>query len=106
VTSFVAQRTRQWFGLTDTAGVDFGAAIVSLTGGDMPPPMRARRGVGWMFGQCDPVVALQLALAGRLDVGDWLASLARTRTFASLSLSDPLPGLMDLPLAVLRVLAR
>jgi predicted ATP-grasp superfamily ATP-dependent carboligase len=59
-----------------------------------------------MFGQRDPVAALQLALAGRLDVGGWLTSITRTRTFASLSLSDPLPGLMELPLTILRVLAR
>lgn len=59
-----------------------------------------------MFGQRDPVAALQLALAGRLDVKDWLASLTRTRSFASLSLSDPMPGLMEIPPTVLRVLAR
>jgi predicted ATP-grasp superfamily ATP-dependent carboligase len=35
-----------------------------------------------------------------------LVSLTRTRTSASLSLSDPLPGLMGLPLTVLRVHAR
>jgi len=99
-------RPWSWFGLADAAGLDFGAAIVSLSGGHMPPPMQARTGVGWMFGQRDPVAALQLALAGRLDVGGWLASLARTRTFASLSLRDPLPGLMEVPLTVLRVLVR
>jgi D-aspartate ligase len=102
----VNPRPWSWFGLADAAGVDFGAAIVSLASGYRPPPMPARTGVGWMFGQRDPFVALQLALAGRLDVRGWLASLTRTRTFATLSLSDPLPGLMELPLTLSRVLAR
>ncbi|MGE0005899.1 MAG: ATP-grasp domain-containing protein [Parvibaculaceae bacterium] len=102
----VNPRPWSWFGLADAAGVDFGAAIVSLAGGHMPSPMKARAGVGWMFGQRDHVVALKLALAGRLDAGSWLASLARTRTFASLSPRDPLPGLVELPLTIIRVLAR
>lgn len=102
----VNPRPWSWFGLADAAGIDFGAAIVSLASGQMPKPMRARTGVGWMFGQRDPIVALQLALAGRLDVKSWLASITRTRTFASLSLYDPLPGLMELPLTAWRVLRR
>ncbi|WP_119269069.1 carboxylate--amine ligase [Taklimakanibacter deserti] len=102
----VNPRPWSWFGLADAAGIDFGAAIVALASGHKPPPMRARAGVGWMFGQRDPVAAFQLALAGRLDVGRWLASLTRTRTFASLSLSDPLPSLIELPITVARVLAR
>lgn len=102
----VNPRPWSWFGLADAAGIDFGAAIVALASGHKPPPMRARTGVAWMFGQRDPVAALQLALAGRLDIRRWLASLVRTRTFASLSLSDPLPGLIELPLTILRLLER
>lgn len=102
----VNPRPWSWFGLADAAGIDFGAAIVAVAGGQAPPAMRARKGVGWMFGQRDPVAALQLALAGRLDVGSWLASITRTRTFATFSLSDPLPGIMETPLTVMRVLAR
>lgn len=102
----VNPRPWSWMGLADAAGVDFGAAIVALASGRKPPPMPARQGVGWMFGQRDPVAAFQLALAGQLDVGGWLASLTRTRTFATMSLSDPLPGLLEPPLTALRVLAR
>ena len=99
-------RPWSWLGLAEAADVDFGAAIVALARGRSPPLSRARNGVGWMFGQRDPVAAFQLALAGRLDIGKWLASLTRTRTFASFSLSDPLPGVVELPLTVARLLAR
>lgn len=102
----VNPRPWSWFGLADSAGVDFGAAIVALAGGKEPPPMRARTGVGWMFGQRDPIAAFQLARAGRLDVRAWLASLTRTRTFATLSLSDPVPGIVETPLMLFRALAR
>lgn len=102
----VNPRPWSWFGLADAAGVDFGAAIVALASGHKPPPMRARTGVGWMFGQRDPIAALQLALAGRLDARAWLASLTRTRTFATMSLSDPLPGIVELPVTLFRALAR
>lgn len=102
----VNPRPWSWFGLADAAGVDFGAAIVALAGGRAPPLMQARTGVGWMFGQRDPIAALQLALAGRLPVGAWLASLTRTRTFATLSLSDPLPAMVELPVTLYRALAR
>ena len=63
-------------------------------------------GLAWMFGLRDQVVAVQLALTGKLDVGNWFASLARTRSFASFSLSDPLPWLLEMPLTVWRIIAR
>lgn len=102
----VNPRPWSWMGLADAAGIDFGAAIVALAGGNKPPTMQARTSVGWMFAQRDPVAVLQMALAGRLDVGAWLASLALTQTFATFSLKDPLPGLMEVPLTALRVISR
>lgn len=102
----VNPRPWSWFGLAQAAGVDFGAAITALCSGRSAPPMQARPGVGWMFFLRDLVVAAQLAGRGELDVGQWLASLGRTRTFASLSLRDPLPGLVELPLTLVRVVAR
>jgi predicted ATP-grasp superfamily ATP-dependent carboligase len=94
----VNPRPWSWLGLADAAGIDFGAAIVALASGHKSPAMQARRGVAWMFGQRDPVVAFQLALSGQLDIGDWLVSLTRARTFATFSWRDPLPGLMETPL--------
>lgn len=102
----VNPRPWSWFGLADAAGIDFGAAIVAASSGHAIPPMKARPGIAWMFGLRDQVVAVQLMLRGRLDVGAWLRSLARTRTFASLSLNDPLPGLVELPLTAIRVIRR
>lgn len=102
----VNPRPWSWFGLANAAGVDFGAAMVALNEGRTVPPMKARIGVAWMFGIRDMVVATQLALKGRLDVGAYLASVFRTRTLASLSLRDPLPGLVELPLTVLRIIRR
>jgi D-aspartate ligase len=59
-----------------------------------------------MFSLRDQVAAFQLALAGRLNFGSWLASLTRTGTFASFSLKDPLPGVVEIPLTIWRVIAR
>lgn len=102
----VNPRPWSWFGLADAAGIDFGAAIVALAGGQAPPAMKARKGVGWMFSLRDQVAAFQLALAGRLNFSSWLTSLTRTRTFASFSLSDPLPGIVEIPLTVWRIIER
>lgn len=102
----VNPRPWSWFGLADAAGVDFGAAMVALNEGRSVPPMIVRQGTGWMFGLRDMVVAAQLALAGRLDIGAYLASVTRTRTFASLSWRDPLPGLVEVPLTLLRIAGR
>lgn len=102
----VNPRPWSWFGLADAAGVNFGAAITALAAGEKPPEMSARRGVAWMFFMRDLVAAAQLAGRGTLDVGQWFVSLGRVRTFASLSLRDPLPGLVELPLTVVRLIAR
>lgn len=102
----VNPRPWSWFGLADAAGIDFGAAIVALAGGQAPPAMKARKGVGWMFSLRDQVAAFQLALAGRLNFASWLASLTRTRTFASFSFSDPLPGIVEIPLTAWRIIER
>jgi predicted ATP-grasp superfamily ATP-dependent carboligase len=102
----VNPRPWSWFGLADAAGIDFGAAIVALASGRIPPAMHARRDVAWMFAQRDPVVAFQLGLSGQLDIGDWLVSLTRARAFATFSWRDPLPALVELPLTAWRVLAR
>jgi predicted ATP-grasp superfamily ATP-dependent carboligase len=102
----VNPRPWSWFGLADAAGVDFGAAIVALCADAPVPAMAARPGVGWMFMVRDIVVALQLALAGKLDFGAYLQSALRTRTFASFSWRDPMPGLLELPLTLARIISR
>jgi predicted ATP-grasp superfamily ATP-dependent carboligase len=102
----VNPRPWSWLGLADAAGVDFGAAIMALASGRKSPAMHARQDVAWMFAQRDPVVAFHLGLSGQLDIGDWLVSLTRARTFATFSWRDPLPALIELPLTAWRVLAR
>lgn len=99
----VNPRPWSWFGLANAAGVDFGAAMVALNEGRPVPAMAARPGVAWMFGLRDMVVAAQMATKGRLDIGAYLGSVLKTRTFASLSLSDPLPGLVEVPLTLMRI---
>ena len=41
-------------------------------------------------------------LRGTLTPAAWLRSLARPLTFAAFALDDPLPGLVELPLALTR----
>jgi predicted ATP-grasp superfamily ATP-dependent carboligase len=99
-------RPWSWFALARAAGVDFGAGIAAMAQGRPVPPMTARPGIAWLFAVRDVVVALKLARSGTLAPGAWLASLWRTRAFASFSWRDPLPGLVELPLTLFRVLAR
>ncbi|GLQ12212.1 hypothetical protein GCM10007913_41450 [Devosia yakushimensis] len=102
----VNPRPWSWFGLAQAAGVDFGAMLTTLSAGEMIAATAATPGIGWMFLLRDVVVAVQLLGLGKLRLGDYLHSVGRTRTFATFSLRDPKPGLVELPLTALRLLKR
>jgi D-aspartate ligase len=99
-------RPWNWLGLADAAGVDFGAAIVAVAAHRKIAAVTARPGVAWMFVSRDLTAA---AHSGRLRphaIAEYAATWRRVRSLACFSWTDPLPGIVDLPLSVARALRR
>jgi len=94
-----------WCGLGDLAGVDFPYLAFRQTLGERINPVRARAGVAWMHGSRDIVAALQEAKRGMLGLGGYLKSLRQPLTFASFAADDPMPAVMELPVAAWNRLA-
>lgn len=103
----VNPRPWSWFGLCSAAGVDLGALLWRVANDEQTgQPVSARQGVSWSYLVRDTVAAFTLARRGETRIGDYFASLGRIRSWASFALNDPLPGLIDLPLTVLRVIKK
>lgn len=98
----VNARIWTWGGLGAAAGVDFPDALWRLACGEPVAPLRPSRDVAWMHASRDVVAAAHEMLRGRLTPVAWLRSLRRPLTFAAFALDDPLPGLVELPLALWR----
>lgn len=99
-------RPWSWFALADAAGIDFGAAMLAMSCGETVATMSATPNIGWMFLVRDLVASVQTWRHGTLRPADYFASWTRTRCFATFSLRDPLPALIELPLTAWRVLNR
>jgi predicted ATP-grasp superfamily ATP-dependent carboligase len=102
----VNPRPWSWFGLAAAAGLDLGAMLWDMENGRPARPAMARNGTAWMYAARDMAAAATLSMRGQLSVRAYLASLASVRTFAAFAVSDPLPGLIDLPLTAWRVARR
>ncbi|MBP2565889.1 MULTISPECIES: polysaccharide deacetylase family protein [Agrobacterium] len=103
----VNPRPWSWFGLCSAAGVDLGALLWRVANDEQTgQPVSARQGVSWSYLVRDTVAAFTLARRGETRIGDYFASLGKIRSWASFALNDPLPGLIDLPLTVLRVIKK
>jgi predicted ATP-grasp superfamily ATP-dependent carboligase len=102
----VNPRPWSWFGLAAAAGLDLGAMLWDTENGRSPEPGAARNGVAWAYTARDVAAAATLAGRGALSPAAYLGSLASIRTFATFAASDPLPGLIDLPLTAWRVARR
>ena len=98
----VNTRIWTWGGLGAAAGVDFSHALWCLARGEPGAPLRPTRDVAWVHASRDIVAAGDEMLRGRLTPAAWLRSLRRPLTFAAFALDDPLPGLVELPLALWR----
>ncbi|MCZ7480864.1 polysaccharide deacetylase family protein [Rhizobium rhizogenes] len=100
----VNPRPWSWFGLSSAAGVDLGALLWQVAN-DVPtgPFHAARQGVSWSYLVRDTVAAFTLSRRGKANIGDYLASLGKIRSWAAFAPNDPLPGLIDLPLTAWRV---
>jgi len=98
----VNARIWTWAGLGAAAGVDFPYALWRVARSEPVAPLRPTRAVAWIHTSRDLVAAAHEMLRGRLATAAWLRSLLRPLTFAAFALDDPLPGLVELPLALWR----
>src|SRR5262249_2274698 len=102
----VNARAWTWCGLGEIAGVDFAHVLWRITRGEAVEPRRGRSGVAWMHGVRDIVAAAQEMLAGTLALPAYLEGWRKPLTFAAFAKDDPLPGVVDLPLLLGRLLTR
>ncbi|MGE3871875.1 MAG: ATP-grasp domain-containing protein [Parvibaculaceae bacterium] len=102
----VNTRIWTWIGLGEAAGVDFPWLAWRAEMGDVPEAARGRPGASWRYLPRDVLAGVLEMRSGTSSVGDFLTSFLRKSAAASFAWDDPLPGLVDLPLAFLRIFPR
>jgi predicted ATP-grasp superfamily ATP-dependent carboligase len=102
----VNARIWTWAQLGAAAGVDFSYALWRVACGEEVAPLRPTRDVAWLHASRDLAAAAHEMLRGMLTPAAWLRSLAQPMAFAAFALDDPLPGLVELPLALWRAVTR
>lgn len=102
----VNPRPWTWFGLAAAAGVDLGAMLWAIRSGREVGAVSARPNTSWMYLVRDLVAVSKLISSGRLTRQAYLRSFGSVRTWATFTASDPMPGLIDIPLTMWRVLTR
>lgn len=103
----VNARTWAWLSLGSKAGVDFPWVVWKLALGEPVERSRARAGCSWAHVSRDLAAGFSEMRAGSLTLSEYLNSFRATRLeFAAFSKDDPLPGLLDLPLALSRIWRR
>jgi len=95
-----------WAGLGGLAGVDFPYLAWRQAIGQTIAPCRGRPGVAWMHASHDIVAAYREIKRGTLTPGGYLKSLGKPLTFAAFALDDPLPGIVEIPVAAWNRFAR
>jgi len=98
----VNPRIWTWGGLGGVAGLDFPHVIWRLAQGETIAPTRANRPAAWMHVSRDLVAASQHMLTGRLSPVTYLRSFSKPLALAAFAIDDPLPGIVELPLALWR----
>ena len=91
-----------WAALGAAAGVDFPHALWRLAHGETIALETGQRDAAWMHASRDAVAALHEMLRGRLTPAGYLRSLKTPLAFAAFAADDPLPGVVELPLALWR----
>ncbi|MGO4717305.1 carboxylate--amine ligase [Bradyrhizobium sp. 2TAF24] len=102
----VNPRPWSWFGLCPAAGLDLAVLMREVALGRAVAPAEAQAGWAWMQASRDVVAAAQLMARGELTFAGYLGSFGRRLTYAAFAWPDPIPGLMEVPLTVYRVLSR
>jgi D-aspartate ligase len=88
-----------WNGLGPLAGVDFPYLAWRQALGEIVAPARARPGAAWMHTSRDVLAAYEEISNGTLTVRDYLASFRKPLAFANFALDDPMPAIVELPVA-------
>jgi predicted ATP-grasp superfamily ATP-dependent carboligase len=103
----VNPRPWSWFALAEAAGVPLGPMLWAMIRGEpLPKATGPRIGVTWMYLPRDVVSAGYMMARGMLSPVAYLKSFARVRAWAAFHASDPLPALLDIPLAVSRLFTK
>jgi D-aspartate ligase len=102
----VNPRPWTWIGLGAAAGVDFPWIQWQVACGEAVAPSHSRPGIGWTHASRDFASAVRQIAGGTLPPSEYVASLLRPMTCAAFAWDDPLPGIVDLPVVLARVLAR
>jgi D-aspartate ligase len=101
----VNPRAWTWIALAGAAGLDFPWMQWWLAHGESVVPSRGRTGVTWTHTSRDVVSAAKQIVSGALSASEYWAS-PRSAAFAAFAADDPLPGILDLPVLVARLLRR
>jgi D-aspartate ligase len=102
----VNARTWAWLSLGAKAGVDFPWLMWNQALGEPIERTRGHAGCSWTHASRDLAAAFAEIRAGSLTLSGYLRSFQSTSLeFAAFAKDDPLPGLLDLPLAIWRVVA-
>jgi D-aspartate ligase len=96
----VNARVWGWHSIGRSAGVDFPYLAWSLANGVRVPHQRGRPGVRWVHAITDVPAALVEIRRGRSSPLRYLRGLIGSTEFAILALDDPLPALVEVPMAV------
>jgi D-aspartate ligase len=95
-----------WCGLGGLAGADFPYLAWQQAAGGTVAPRRARAGVGWMHASRDILAACEEISGGGLKLRDYLASFCMPLAFANFAIDDPLPAIVELPVAAFNRVVR
>jgi D-aspartate ligase len=98
----VNPRTWTWNSLGAPAGVDFPLTMWRLAQGETLPRRRARSGAAWIYFSRDWPEALREMMTGKLSPAQYLRVFRQPMALGAFALDDPLPGLVDLPISVMR----
>ncbi|MGZ3410641.1 MAG: carboxylate--amine ligase [Xanthobacteraceae bacterium] len=101
----VNARVWAWAGIGEAAGLDFSYLAYRIALGEAVTPVATGHDAAWVHTTRNLVAATQERLLGRHPPVQ-ISKAQRPLAFAALSLDDPMPGLIEMPLTLGRTLAR
>jgi D-aspartate ligase len=107
----VNPRPWTWFALCEAAGLDLPILMRNIVLGiaiTPAPPSLVQPILGrvWVHFPKDVIVAARLIFRGKLNLVAYIRQVGRKLTFAAFEWDDPLPGILELPLTLYRVVCR
>ena len=102
----VNPRPWSWFALCEAAGLDYPMLMRKIALGEAIDGVTVRGGQAWIHLSKDIFAAVQLFARGELTGINYIRSLCQQLSFAAFAWDDPLPGILELPLFVMRKISR